>query len=59
LPLDETLAGVYDKYGFVRNAYLQRRQFLVYDGNPPEEPLEEEVLDDTGSDDEGAPPPQP
>ena len=24
-----------DKYRFVRNAYLQRRQSLVYDGNPP------------------------
>lgn len=26
-----------DKYAFVRNAYLQRRRSLVYDGNPPEE----------------------
>ncbi|MCC6474623.1 MAG: VacJ family lipoprotein, partial [Burkholderiales bacterium] len=26
-----------DKYRFVRNAYLQRRRSLVYDGNPPEE----------------------
>jgi phospholipid-binding lipoprotein MlaA len=24
-----------DKYSFIRNAYLQRRQYLVYDGNPP------------------------
>ena len=24
-----------DRYGFVREAYLQRRRFLVYDGNPP------------------------
>lgn len=35
-----------DKYQFVRDAYLQRRRNLVYDGNPPrpqepEEPLEE------------------
>lgn len=27
-----------DKYSFVRDAYLQRRRNLVYDGNPPEEP---------------------
>ncbi len=26
-----------DKYAFMRNAYLQRRQNLVYEGDPPEE----------------------
>lgn len=26
-----------DEYSYVRNAYLQRRQNLVYDGNPPED----------------------
>lgn len=26
-----------DKYSFMRNAYLQRRRSLIYDGNPPEE----------------------
>ncbi len=26
-----------DKYSFVRDAYLQHRENLVYDGNPPEE----------------------
>jgi phospholipid-binding lipoprotein MlaA len=25
-----------DKYAFIRDAYLQRRRSLVYDGNPPE-----------------------
>jgi phospholipid-binding lipoprotein MlaA len=59
LPLDETLDGVYDKYGFIRSAYLQRRQFLVYDGNPPEEPLDEEFPDDTTNDDSGGAPPPP
>lgn len=54
LPVDATLESAYDKYAFVRNAYLQRRQFLVYDGNPPEEPLEEPPLDDTTDE----PPPQ-
>ncbi len=24
-----------DKYSYLRNAYLQRREYLVYDGNPP------------------------
>jgi len=31
-----------DKYEFVRNAYLQKRQNDVYDGNPPPEKFDEE-----------------
>jgi phospholipid-binding lipoprotein MlaA len=27
-----------DKYSFIRDAYLQRRRNLVYDGDPPDEP---------------------
>lgn len=34
-----------DKYVFFRNAYLQRRRSLVYDGNPPEEEAAEERWD--------------
>ncbi|MEY4766080.1 MAG: hypothetical protein RI907_2753, partial [Pseudomonadota bacterium] len=26
-----------DKYAFMRDAYLQRRQNLIYEGDPPEE----------------------
>ena len=37
----------FDKYSFLRDAYLSRRQSLVYDGNPPEE------------DDDEDPPPAP
>ncbi|RDH82847.1 MAG: ABC transporter [endosymbiont of Galathealinum brachiosum] len=29
-----------DRYTFIREAFLQRRQNLVYDGNPPEEEIE-------------------
>jgi phospholipid-binding lipoprotein MlaA len=32
LPLDETLQNAYDPYAFVRDAYLQRRAYLVADG---------------------------
>jgi phospholipid-binding lipoprotein MlaA len=46
LPLDETLDKVFDKYAFVRNSYLQRREYLIYDGNPPEKPLDEELPED-------------
>jgi len=42
LPLDKTLEETYDRYAFLRDAYLQRRQYQVYDGNPPEEPFEED-----------------
>ena len=42
-----------DKYSFIRDAYLQHRQSLVYDGNPPRPKYDEE---DDGSD---APPPAP
>jgi phospholipid-binding lipoprotein MlaA len=27
---------MYDPYVFVRDAYLQRRLYLVFDGNPPQ-----------------------
>ena len=30
-------AAALDEYSYVRNGYLQRRQSLVFDGNPPEE----------------------
>ncbi len=31
-----------DRYAFIRDAYLQRRRSLVYDGNPPPEPEDDE-----------------
>ena len=30
-------AIAFDRYSFVRDAYLQRRRFQIYDGNPPPE----------------------
>ena len=39
LPLDETMKNVYDPYAFVRDAYLQRRAYLVSDGKVTDEPL--------------------
>jgi len=30
-------AAALDKYRFIRDAYLQRRRNLVFDGNPPRE----------------------
>lgn len=35
-----------DPYAFIRDAYLQRRRNLVYDGNPPPEPRDDFIPDD-------------
>jgi len=56
LPLDATLAKVYDPYGFVRDAFLQRRQYLVYDGNPPEQLMDDPM---EGFEDDPEAPDQP
>jgi phospholipid-binding lipoprotein MlaA len=38
LPADKVIEeAALDKYSYIRDAYLQRRQNLVYDGNPPPE----------------------
>ena len=34
----------YDPYVTVRDAYLQNREYLIYDGDPPE--YEDEYLDE-------------
>jgi phospholipid-binding lipoprotein MlaA len=62
LPLDETLKHTYDPYAFIRDAYLQRRAYLVSDGKITEEPLVDpgaDVPTDTSPGDStkpGAPP---
>jgi phospholipid-binding lipoprotein MlaA len=56
LPLDESLRQAYDPYAFMRDAFLQHRRFLVYDGNPPDEPIENDLGD--GADDAEAKPQQ-
>lgn len=40
--------AIIDRYSFIRDAYLQRRENLVYDGNPPHDPYEDDS-DDTES----------
>ena len=41
LPLDETLQRTYDPYVFIRDAWVQQREFNIFDGNPPPETLED------------------
>lgn len=35
LQADDLLQDAFDPYAFIRDAYLQRREYLIYDGNPP------------------------
>lgn len=42
-----------DRYDFIRDAYLQRRQSLIYDGNPPRQKYD---LEEEDSQSESAPP---
>ena len=35
--------AIIDRYAFIRDAYLQRRQNRVYDGNPPEDIYDEDT----------------
>lgn len=39
-----------DRYAFIRDAYMQHRQSLVYDGNPPRIKYDDEEYDDTPAD---------
>lgn len=41
LEAEKVLEDVFDRYAFIRNAYLQRRAYLVSDGAVEEEPLED------------------
>jgi phospholipid-binding lipoprotein MlaA len=52
LELDAQLERSYDKYAFVRNAWLQRREYQVKDGDVDDqsEQLEEEFKDDPQAD---------
>lgn len=44
LPLDPTIQRAYDPYAFIRDAWVQQREFAIFDGNPPPETLEDEEL---------------
>ena len=55
LSLDDTLSHVFDPYAFVRDAYLQRRAYLVSDGKA----TDEEPLVDPEAEASGAPPAAP
>lgn len=43
--IDETAP---DRYSFVRDSWLLRREYLIYDGHPPEEYSDEQLFNDEG-----------
>jgi phospholipid-binding lipoprotein MlaA len=58
LPLDGTLQRTYDPYAFIRDSWLQQREFAIFDGNPPPETLED-FDDGDAAPEEQAPEEQP
>lgn len=54
LASEDALASVYDRYGIVRDAWVQRREYLIYDGNPPQEDYEDYEDDSASADGEDA-----
>jgi phospholipid-binding lipoprotein MlaA len=46
LDVEAAFDNVYDQYAVLRSVYLQRRAYLVHDGNIPEPSFEEELLED-------------
>lgn len=46
LPAEAALEGAFDRYALVRNAYLERREFQVRDGDVPEKPADAGFSDD-------------
>lgn len=45
LSVETTLKSAYDRYGVIRDVWAQQREYAIFDGNPPEEPLEDESLE--------------
>jgi phospholipid-binding lipoprotein MlaA len=41
LSADQTLTGAFDPYAFMRDAWVQNREFEIFDGAPPVEVLED------------------
>ena len=60
LELDSQLGRAYDPYAFVRNAWLQRREYQVRDGDVADQSLEleEEFKDDPPAEAEPSPAPE-
>jgi phospholipid-binding lipoprotein MlaA len=57
LPLDATIQSAYDPYAFIRNAYLQNRDFKVHGDQPQnEEEQEQKLMEEAAQEDAGTQP---
>ncbi len=54
LALDSQLEDAIDEYSFVRDAFMMRLEYKVYDGNPPEDEDFYDDFDDEDCDEESA-----
>lgn len=52
LDVDSQLRSAYDPYTFMRDAYLQRREYLVHDGEVPQQDYYDDIYDDLENFDE-------
>jgi phospholipid-binding lipoprotein MlaA len=59
LDLDAQLEQSFDRYAFVSNAWLQRREYKVLDGNLPEDSFDDEEMMDDAEPEAEQPPEQP
>jgi len=50
LGIEGTLDKAYDKYGVIRDVWVQQREYQIYDGNPPQPKDDEENYDDADAD---------
>ena len=53
LSADQFLSSAYDPYILMRDAYIQRRNYLIYHGNPPASLLEGDTSETDASSSEG------
>jgi phospholipid-binding lipoprotein MlaA len=60
LPLDATIQSAYDPYAFIRNAYLQNRDFMVTGAaSQSEEEQERKMIEEAGEAENESTPPAP
>jgi len=59
LPLDATIQSAYDPYAFIRNAYLQNRDFKVRGEARTEEEQEQKLMEEAGQEENEVTPPPP
>jgi len=55
LSIEGTLDKAYDRYGVIRDVWVQQREYQIYDGNPPQPKEDEENFDDDTESNKPAP----